>query len=285
MQPLNAFQDEEFFAAISMLSDVTGESRSELLEGFGRHMAAPLLSQHRALIPADWTALDLIERTEPCIHTIIRNAGQGTPPFIRCWRTPDDAVRIMYNSPRQMCGFAKGLIRGIGEQFGEVLAVVEGRCLHNGDPYCELFVRSNVRKTTPYVNNVQMLRVHPSVVEEAVDIVTRHLIESSIDNDTISEIALSTIEGIGNVVRHAKCGRCELAIHVEEDIIKLEITDYGHGFTLAHRAMPDPLEESGRGIALMQMICDSVDYERRPDSNCLTVLKRVKASLRVDKVA
>ncbi|MBC5823367.1 MAG: ATP-binding protein [Candidatus Eremiobacteraeota bacterium] len=267
--------DKDLFSDLDLLSRLSAQARSSLLEDFGRYMAIPLMFEYRALIPAEWTALDVVEHTEPCIHTAIRDADEGTPPFIRCWRTPENAVRIMYNSSRRICEFARGLIRGIGDHYKEDLVIDQTLCMNRGDEYCELFVRS----TTPLAledttDSIRRLRLHPSIVNEAVDMVKRQLMSASIDSDTIDALVLSTMEAVGNVVRHARSPDCELAVHVQGNLVKLQVTDYGPGFTLTHRAMPDPFAEGGRGIALMQSACDSVDYEMRRSGNCLTLLKR-----------
>ncbi|MBC5804958.1 MAG: hypothetical protein DLM53_06525 [Candidatus Eremiobacter antarcticus] len=267
--------DQDLFSDLDLLSRLSHQPKSSLLEDFRRYMAIPLLFEYRALVPAEWTALEVVEHTEPCIHTAIRDADDGAPPFIRCWRTPDNAVRIMYNSSRRMCEFARGLIRGIGDHYQEDLIIDQTLCMKRGDAYCELFVRSTIVSTIQdAAGSVRRLRLHPSIVNEAVDMVKRQLTNASVDSDTIEALVLSTMEAVGNVVRHAKSPDCEVAVHVQGNLVKLQVTDYGPGFTLTKRAMPDPFSEGGRGIALMQSACDSVDYEVRRSGNCLTLLKR-----------
>ncbi len=267
------FPDADFFSVLPALSQITGRSRSSLLEDFGRYMARPLIYEHKASLPDHWTALEVIEYTEPCIDRVI-DTQQRRSSSIRCWRTPDDAVRVMYNSSRRICEFPIGLFRGIGDYFGEDLVIDQTRCMNRGDAYCELFIRSKTLKLSEDPANVQMLRIHPSVVEEAVDIVTRKLNKALVDEHTTHDIVVSAMEAIGNVVRHAKSSECELAVHVQDGTVNLQVTDYGPGFALTKREMPDPFAESGRGIAMMQSVCDSVDYEMRAAGNCLTLLKR-----------
>ena len=271
--------DKELFSDLDLLARLSAQPRSSLLEDFGRYMAIPLMFEYRALIPVEWTALEVVEHTEPCIHTAIRDADGGAPPFIRCWRTPDNAVRIMYNSSRRMCEFAKGLIRGIGDHYNEELIVDQTLCMNRGDEYCELFVRSTaLTAVEETAGSVRRLRLHPSIVDEAVDMVKRQLINASIDTDTIDALVLSTMEAVGNVVRHSRSPDCELAVQVQGNLVKLQVTDYGPGFILTNMTMPDPFAEGGRGIALMQSACDSVDYEMRRSGNCLTLLKRQAAT-------
>ncbi len=134
------YDDDDFFAFIAGASQVVNKSAGVLLEEFGEHIAPGLVKGHREIIPGHWTALDLVLHTEHTIHAVVRLKDNGaTPPRIRCQRKNGE-VRIIYDSPRKICEFGKGLIKGIGQHYNQPLVVREPSCMHDGKPYCELFV-------------------------------------------------------------------------------------------------------------------------------------------------
>ncbi len=135
-----AYEDDDFFAFISGAAKVVQKPTSILLEEFGKYVAPILIRGHKELIPEDWSALDLIEHTEGTIHKVVRRQDEGAaPPHIRCARR-NGGVVVIYNSPRKICEFGKGLMTGIGEFFNEELSIRETSCMHQNAPHCEFYV-------------------------------------------------------------------------------------------------------------------------------------------------
>ncbi|MGM0592589.1 MAG: V4R domain-containing protein, partial [Halobacteriota archaeon] len=63
-----------------------------------------------------------------------------TPPALRAGWIDDNRVGVIYDSERQLCHLAKGLIEGIGEYYDEPLNVEEVQCMHDGGDECRLVV-------------------------------------------------------------------------------------------------------------------------------------------------
>jgi len=91
-------------------------------------------------------------------------------------------------------------------------------------------------------------------------------------------LLLSVMEAIGNVIRHAAGKARDFSITVERarDIAVVEVLDHGPGFTLHPRPMPDVHAENGRGVPLMQRLCDSVEYSTSVEGNRLVLKKRLR---------
>jgi predicted hydrocarbon binding protein len=135
-----SYDDEDFFAFIAGAADVVKKPAPALLHEFGRHIAPQLVKAHKDIIPDHWRALDVIEHTERTIHSVVRRKDAGaTPPRIRAERRNGE-VRVIYDSPRRICQFGKGLIEGIGLHYKQPLTVQEPSCMHQGSPYCEFVV-------------------------------------------------------------------------------------------------------------------------------------------------
>lgn len=95
---------------------------------------------------------------------------------------------------------------------------------------------------------------------------------SSVDPMERFRFETALIELAANVMRHA-AGRdgvtCSVTIQVSDSAIEAELVDDGEpGDIDLDRAMPDTLEESGRGIPLIRALVDEVVYSRTGDANC-----------------
>lgn len=84
----------------------------------------------------------MIENTEGAVHTVVRVKNPGArPPQLRTRRTSPNEVLLAYTSLRQMCFLAIGIGRGVGRHFKQNLIIKHNRCMHSGDPYCDISYR------------------------------------------------------------------------------------------------------------------------------------------------
>ncbi|MEB0307511.1 ATP-binding protein, partial [Cryobacterium sp. 10I1] len=84
------------------------------------------------------------------------------------------------------------------------------------------------------------------------------------------------VELASNVIQHAAAGTgitCVLSIHADDHELSARISDTGTAgaVTLSGPVLPEDLAESGRGLALIQMLVDSVHFERVGDLNVWTI--------------
>lgn len=140
--PIGEYPDEEAVALVSAASAATGVPAREVLEDFGAFIAPDLLGMYRSLVRPEWRTLDFLENTEDTIHRVVRlKDADAKPPEIRCERIAADEAVIHYTSARRLCGVAVGIIRGVATHYGEPVQIDEPRCMHRGDPACEIRVR------------------------------------------------------------------------------------------------------------------------------------------------
>jgi serine/threonine-protein kinase RsbW len=95
-------------------------------------------------------------------------------------------------------------------------------------------------------------------------------------------LELAIIELASNVIEHATAGvplTCSLTLAVAPDALEARITDDGRpaAVDVAGATLPDELAESGRGLALVQMVVDELRYDRLGDENRWTVRKATRA--------
>lgn len=143
--PINAvYPDEEVVALVSAASAATGTPLSVLLEDFGAFIAPALLRVYEPLIRREWSALDIVEKTEDTIHTVVRRQdGIALPPHLKARRVSPGEVEVEYTSPRRLCDVARGIVRGIAEERRELVQIEQPECMLRGDARCL------IRVTTP----------------------------------------------------------------------------------------------------------------------------------------
>lgn len=140
--PIRFYPDEEAVAIVGSVSKTTGRSIPAVLEDFGEFIVPTLLKMYQTLIKPEWRTLDLIENTEAVIHKVVRSSIQGAePPRLICQRVSSTEIGITYDSARKMCGVAKGIARGLANQYNERIAIAESSCMLEGKSACKISVR------------------------------------------------------------------------------------------------------------------------------------------------
>jgi tRNA A-37 threonylcarbamoyl transferase component Bud32 len=139
--PARVYPDEEVLALVGAASRLLNMPAGAVLEAFGEFLAPELIRLYGRLIEPGWKTLDLIENTEKLIHTAVRVGNPGAqPPVLDCIRSTRDEVQIVYSSDRQLCGVARGLVKGVAHYYGETVRITEDACMLRGDPFCALQV-------------------------------------------------------------------------------------------------------------------------------------------------
>jgi serine/threonine-protein kinase RsbW len=98
-----------------------------------------------------------------------------------------------------------------------------------------------------------------------------------VDDPKVSEddrmaVELALVELTSNVLEHAAAGSgvtCRLVLEIGDDAISAKLRDTAEpgDIALTGRSMPDALAESGRGLALVQMLMDHVGFDASDGQN------------------
>jgi tRNA A-37 threonylcarbamoyl transferase component Bud32 len=139
--PARTYPDEEMLALVGAAGRLLNTPAAALLEAFGEFVAPELIRLYGKLIEPQWKTLDLIENTEKLIHVAVRVGNPGAqPPVLHCIRSTPDELQIVYSSDRQLCGVAKGIVKGVARHYGETVRISDDACMLRGDPFCALQV-------------------------------------------------------------------------------------------------------------------------------------------------
>jgi hypothetical protein len=135
-----SYPDEEAVALVSAASRLSGRSVRFLLEDFGEFLVPGLLKIYRAFIQPEWTILDIVEHSER-IHERVRRDPHAAPPTLECKRLDVSTTRVIYASPRKLCGVGIGFVRGLASAMRQPVDVQEQQCMHEGAPHCVFIVK------------------------------------------------------------------------------------------------------------------------------------------------
>lgn len=137
----NTYSDADIQKLVDTGVKITGISAAALLEDFGLFLGGYLLKSYSVLVDPSWSTLEFLEKTEPCIHKALKASGaKVAPPEISSERISPKEVVIHYNSYRRMCHLAVGIIKAVAKSRGEAVTVRQKKCMHLGDPACEIVV-------------------------------------------------------------------------------------------------------------------------------------------------
>ena len=140
--PDTSYPDEELEALLAAASRKGGTGRAQLLEDFGTFIAPMLFELYRPLISTDWDLLTFLEHIEETIHRVVRlDDPTAAPPRLRVERADESAVVIHYNSERNMCELAKGIVAGLQTEYGQRVVMTDLACMKHGDAECSIEVR------------------------------------------------------------------------------------------------------------------------------------------------
>jgi serine/threonine-protein kinase RsbW len=115
-------------------------------------------------------------------------------------------------------------------------------------------------------------------VRAAAERVKRFLEEHECDDGARADCELAVVEGCNNAIKHAYPNGVRrpvlLEVQVEQNQIELRIIDHGPGFVWPESVkLPDPENESGRGLYLIRVLMDYAAYIRGPKENILVLRK------------
>ncbi len=86
---------------------------------------------------SSWKTFELIENAGARIHDVIhKHNPKRNPPILRTSREKDDVLILRYQSHCKLCPVVRGIVRGLGEKYGERFQIDETKCMYQGAPEC-----------------------------------------------------------------------------------------------------------------------------------------------------
>lgn len=121
---VGVYDHREMFELVGQLSRETGVSEGDLLTVFGRHTFGRFLDRFPELFEGVDSAVEFLRSIEDYIHVEVKKLYPDAelPTFTYEPSEPGSLVMV-YQSPRCLADFAKGLIAGCVDHFGSPMDV------------------------------------------------------------------------------------------------------------------------------------------------------------------
>ena len=112
--------------------------------------------------------------------------------------------------------------------------------------------------------------------------VARRLVDASmrtvgVAEGVVDDVTLALSEACTNVLQHSGPGdEYEVTVRICDTTCAIEVRDLGRGFDAAAQRIKDvlPEDERGRGVALMRVLVDRVDFRADDGSGNVVVMEK-----------
>ncbi|OOO01233.1 MAG: hypothetical protein USCGTAYLOR_02565 [Chromatiales bacterium USCg_Taylor] len=133
------YPDKDLFALVGTASRVTGKPVDELVRSFGKFLFPDLARLYPGFLKPGMTAKSFLTTVHDVIHVEVRKLHPDVElPRFRYEDPAPNQLVMLYDSPRQLCELAIGLVEGVADHFHETIALVQTQCTKRGDPVCRL---------------------------------------------------------------------------------------------------------------------------------------------------
>lgn len=136
-----SYPDEELFAIVGRLSELTKLEINILVKEFGRYIFPRLMASAPESAREAVDLRTFLKMVDEVIHVEVRKlyADSNLPDFT-CSEA-ESVLTMYYRSPRKLCFLSEGLIEAAAEHFDEPVSLSQPVCMHSGSDYCEIKVK------------------------------------------------------------------------------------------------------------------------------------------------
>lgn len=136
------YDDQELFTLIELVLSKKELTMKQAQYAFGNWLFKELLAiapQHTNFID---NTFDFLRAVQDLIHVEVKKLNPDTllPEFIFLNQT-EEQITMCYESPRHMCFFCEGLIKGLSEHTNEKIETWQSECVHENGNRCVIEVK------------------------------------------------------------------------------------------------------------------------------------------------
>lgn len=139
---LGNYEDGQLMALVMAASKALGKPPGEIVRWFGRKSIPLFFERYPALFTPHRSTVPFLLTLNDVIHPAVRQfyPGADVPDFD--FEAKGDKELVMgYQSKRQLCAFAEGLIEGTADHYDEKATITQTKCMLRGDPKCLLAIK------------------------------------------------------------------------------------------------------------------------------------------------
>ena len=142
------YEDQRLFTLVGALSAESGLPVDALLRAYGEYAIPKFQEAYPVFFDRVGTLREFLLSIDGIIHVEVQKLyPEALLP--RLWYDDSDAqtLTINYQSHRQLCVLAEGMILGAAIYFSESVELAQAKCLHHGDDHCEIAVNFQTAAT------------------------------------------------------------------------------------------------------------------------------------------
>lgn len=141
---VEAYADEELFAFVAALSEMTQTPQAQLIEAFGCYLFDALNNKHPIFTQQQPGFFGFIDSIDKVIHQEVKKLyDTENLPSLQCQGLSSSQLLVNYQSPRKLCFLAEGLIRGAAKHYQVDYSLDHRQCMHDGAESCEFLIALN----------------------------------------------------------------------------------------------------------------------------------------------
>lgn len=131
------YSDEELFALVTQVSEISDIPVPTLVESFGEYLFGELNRKYPLFTEQQPDFFSFLHSIDDVIHQEVRKLYESPNlPSLTCEQVDEHTLRMRYESPRKLCLLAEGLIRGAAKHYGVDYELDHQKCMHRGDDHC-----------------------------------------------------------------------------------------------------------------------------------------------------
>lgn len=131
------YDDAEMVALVHTICKQLGVTRAQALGIFGEYLFGVLNTKYPIFTSLQPDFFKFLACVESIVHTEVRKLFSDVKlPLIVPVETGEDKIVLRYESERQMCELAEGLIHGAAKFYDVNIKMGQACCYHQGDDHC-----------------------------------------------------------------------------------------------------------------------------------------------------
>jgi hypothetical protein len=133
------YQDSELMSLVTLTAKRLNVAPYQLLTDFGKYMFPVLAKKHPLFVSSTMTLKEFLKTVDGIIHVEVKKIDQDANlPTISYLEPSPNQLIMIYQSPRQLCALATGLIQGAAAYFKQTVNINHPICMHQHADHCRL---------------------------------------------------------------------------------------------------------------------------------------------------